>query len=241
MSQTIFWAIGDTHLNISRPRDLSRFGPAWHHHAERLQADWTAKVKAEDVVLLLGDIIWTSSSSQARQSLLWLSRLPGRKVMIRGNHDRWWANVDYVRRSLLPPHFQVLQGNAITVDGVLLAGAQGHYAPHDPLYKPDPPHNRYERELATLQAAVRAVQKQRQSGQPLIFMLHYPPYTSDGQATAYSDLIESQAPAACLYGHLHRPEEWAVAVQEPRNGVSYRLLAADYVGMQLQTLDLEGP
>lgn len=238
MNAIKFWAIGDTHLSTSRQRDLTRFSSAWENHAERLAVAWQAQIAPDDVILLLGDICWTSATSHARLDLAWLAQLPGRKIMIRGNHDRWWVDIQKVRHKLLPPSFQALQGDCTQVNGVLLAGAQGHYAPHDPHYKPDPPHNRYERELKTLQAASLAIQRQRQPNQPLVMMMHYPPYTSDGQPTAYSDLIEAHAPALCLYGHLHRPEEWAIAINnQARNGVYYQLVAADYLQMQPLAID----
>jgi hypothetical protein len=234
VNETIFWAIGDTHLSFAKPKDFTRFGDRWAGHIERLAQSWCDQVKPNDVVLLLGDTSWASSSSRVRADLTWLAQLPGRKVMVRGNHDRWWSNIKTVRRKLLPKGFSAIQGDSLVVDGVLLCGAQGHIAPQDPFYKPDPPANRYERELTTLKSALQAVGRVRQKGQPLIIMMHYPPFTSDGQPTEYSHLIEQHAPAICLYAHLHRPEEWAVAIQETRAGVSYRLLSADYLGMQLQ-------
>ena len=122
------------------------------------------------------------------------------------------------------------------LEGVLLCGAQGHIAPDDPYYRPDPPKNRYERELETLRTALQGVGRARRNGQPLIIMMHYPPFTSDARPTAYSQMIESHAPAMCLYGHLHRSHEWDAAVNGVRAGVDYRLLSADFVDMMLQAV-----
>jgi predicted phosphohydrolase len=234
-----FWAIADTHLSFGKPRDLTRFGPLWENHAERLAEDWRSKVSEEDVVLLAGDVSWATSVRHVLPDLAWLAQLPGRKVLVRGNHDRWWVDVQRVRQHILPPNFYALQGDTLTFDGVLIGGAQGHIAPNDPYYRPDPPHHRYERELATLQMVVDTVTQTRQVGQALIMLMHYPPYTSQGQATAYSQLVEQTAPALCLYGHLHRPQEWAVAVQGLKNGVDYRLISADFVGMRLQAIEVK--
>jgi uncharacterized protein len=77
----------------------------------------------------------------------------------------------------------------------------------------------------------------RRPDQPLVIMLHYPPFTSDGQPTAYSAIVERHAPALCLYGHLHKPDEWAVAINNRAiNGVYYQLVAADYLQMQVQPI-----
>ncbi|NJL93071.1 MAG: hypothetical protein HC915_04765 [Anaerolineae bacterium] len=225
------------HLSLGKPRDMSRFGSRWQDHLLRLEQSWRTRVQPQDVVLLLGDISWASSYRRARPDLEWVGHLPGRKVLVRGNHDRWWRNIEEVRRSMLPPGCYALQGDCMELDGVLLCGAQGHIAPHDPYYRPDPPTNRYKRELATLAKALLQAKHQRRLGQPLAILMHYPPFTSNGQPTRFSELIEQHAPAHCLYGHLHQEYEWQVAVNQPRAGISYRLLAADFVGMIPQRLE----
>ncbi len=217
---------------------MTRFGQHWADHEQRIAAHWRANIQPEDVVLLLGDTSFGNTQRRVLPDLDWLAQLPGRKVMIRGNHDRWWTDIKKVRR-MLPEHTYALQGDCLEMDGVLLCGAQGHIAPEDPYYKPDPPHNRYEREIKTLAAAVRAAQAQRAPDQPLIVMMHYPPFTSKGQPTAFSRMLTPLAPALCLYAHLHREDEWRVAVHDQtRDGITYRLLSADFVDMMLQRVNL---
>jgi len=213
---------------------MSRFGEKWHDHVQRIEQDWRSKVTPDDVVLVLGDLSCASTYKVVQPDLAWLGNLPGRKVMVRGNHDRWWRDIAEVRRMMLPDSVYALQGDAINMEGIILCGAQGHVAPHDPYYRPDPPANRYERELNTLQSALQSAAAIRQPDQALIVMMHYPPFTSEGKPTIYSELIEQHAPALCLYGHLHKEHEWAVAVQGRHMGIEYRLLASDFVGMMLQ-------
>ena len=234
--KTTFWAIGDTHLSFAKPRDFSMFGEKWKDHTQRIADHWKHNVQVHDVVLLLGDFSWANSTSRVVPDMDWLRALPGRKVMVRGNHDRWWTNIKKVRRNVLPDDTYALQGDCMEIEGVLLCGAQGHIAPNDPYYKPDPPKNRYERELETLTHALAEAREARQPGQPLIIMMHYPPFTSDAQPTRFSEMIEAHAPATCLYGHLHRSHEWAVAVNGVRAGIDYRLLSADFVDMMLQAV-----
>lgn len=218
---------------------MTRISEKWTDHAERIAVSWQSQVQSNDIVLLLGDVSWATTEQRVRPDLEWLAQLPGRKVMVRGNHDRWWVDIFKVRKRILPDRgFYALQGDSVVLDGVVLCGAQGHITPNDPYYRPDPPYNRYERELKTLQAALASAAKVRQNGQPLIVMMHYPPFTSDAQPTLYSQMIEAQAPAICLYGHLHRPEEWAVAMNGELRGVRYRLLSADFLGMKLQKVFL---
>lgn len=215
---------------------MTRFGDKWHNHVERIAENWRSQVQAEDVVLVVGDLSWATTAKKVRPDLEWLSTLPGRKVLVRGNHDRWWIDIEKVRRQLLPSQTYALQGDSLILDGVLLCGAQGHITPQDPYYVPDPPKNRYERELEMLKSALNSTSQIRQPNQQLIVMMHYPPFTSEGKPTEYSQMIEQHAPATCLYGHLHRSVEWEVAIQGEHNGIFYQLVAADYVNMTLQKI-----
>ena len=50
------FAIGDTHLPSTRNKTMDRFG--WLEHPLPLQRAWDAKVGADDVIIIAGDISW---------------------------------------------------------------------------------------------------------------------------------------------------------------------------------------
>jgi len=228
-----FWAIADTHLSFGKPKDMARFGERWVDHTRRIGFAWRTNVAAEDVVLLPGDLSWADRPTKVRADLEWLGALPGRKVLVRGNHDHWWRNLEEVRKVLEPFGFYALQGDSQIFDGVLVSGAMGYLAPGDPYYEKDTRKDRYERELQRLEAALQQATAQRTSPeQPWIVMLHYPPFTSDGQPTAFVEAITWAKPTLCLYGHLHRAAEWQRAVNGTYEGVDYRLVAADFLEMR---------
>jgi uncharacterized protein len=229
-----FWAIADTHLSFAKPRDMARFGSKWASHEETIAAYWRASIAPDDVVLIPGDVSWASAPNKVLPDLAWLTHLPGHKVLLRGNHDHWWSSIERARKIAEPLGFQLLEGDSITLAGVVICGAMGHVAPEDPYYKPDPPKNRYERELARLESALKHGAQRRAPGQPMILIMHYPPFTSEGKPSAYSNLIAQYRPDVCLYGHLHRSAEWKVAVNEARDGIEYRLVAADFIEMKPQ-------
>jgi len=233
---TRFWAIADTHLSFAKPKNMARFGDKWVNHEETLKAHWSALIQPDDVVLVAGDISWADSPNKAVPDLAWLGALSGKKILLRGNHDHWWKSIEAARRVAEPLGLMLLEGDSIAIEGVLIAGAMGHIAPQDPYYKADPPKNRYERELARLEAALRHATEARTVGQTLLLMMHYPPFTSDAQPTAFSELIRQFQPTQCIYGHLHRAAEWEIAVQGVRDGVQFQLVAADYVGMTPQLI-----
>jgi predicted phosphohydrolase len=226
-----FWAIADTHLSFGKARDMTRFGEKWRDHTERIAAAWQAHVAPEDVVLVCGDISWASSEKRVLPDLVWLAALNGTKVLLRGNHDHWWDSAQQARRLAEPLGFHLLEGDALRIGGAVICGAMGHIAPNDPFYVPHPKKDRFSRELARLESALQCGQTLRQADEPLLLLMHYPPFTSDGQPTAYSALIARHKPTLCLYGHLHHAKEWEIVPQGLYEGVQYHLVAADYLEM----------
>lgn len=235
-SQTRIWAIADTHLSFAKPKDMARFGGEWVDHEATIAAHWRERIATQDIVLLPGDVSWAQQTSRIWADLMWLQQLPGRKVLLRGNHDHWWKSIDSVRKIVEPMGFYALEGDSITMDGVVICGAMGHVAPHDPYYKEDPKKDRYHRELDRLERALQHGTEARTNGDasvrlPMILMTHYPPFTSDGQRTAYVDLISRYQPTLCIYGHLHHRKEWEIACNGTFEGVTYQLVASDFLAM----------
>jgi uncharacterized protein len=233
---TRFWAIADTHLSFGKPKDMARFGERWEGHPHTIALNWKKQVAANDVVLIPGDVSWAQTVNKVIADLAWLSELPGRKVLLRGNHDHWWKGIYPVRKILEPWGFYAIEGDSLTLNGVVICGAMGHIAPQDPYYVEDPRKDRYNRELVRLEQALQDAAEHRQPGQPEILMTHYPPFTSDAKPTAYVDLITKYRPTLCIYGHLHRHSEWEVAQNGLYNGVTYSLVASDYLAMSPRLL-----
>ncbi|MEP7285270.1 MAG: metallophosphoesterase [Chloroflexota bacterium] len=231
MTQTRFWTIADTHLSFGKPKPMARFGDQWIDHPESIATAWKRDIAPDDVVLIPGDISWAQTVTKFEADLVWLSALPGRKVLVRGNHDHWWKEIGQVRKIVEPFGFYALEGDSITLDGVVICGAMGYLAPDDPYYVEDPRKDRYHRELTRLERALKHGTEQRTPGQVMILMMHYPPFTSEGKPTGFVDLITQYQPTICVYGHLHRRSEWDVACNGLYNGVRYVLTAADYLEM----------
>jgi hypothetical protein len=193
-------------------------------------------VSAEDYVLIAGDISWAMKIADALPDLAWIEALPGRKVMIRGNHDYWFPRRVGALRTHLPPSITALGGSAVTIGGAdgahgaVVCGTRGWVTPDTPGFQPESDMRIYTRELNLLDTALQAARRQAQaSGLPIIVMIHYPPFL-DGQPTEFARRIVAAGAAACIYGHLHRQEDWANAVQGRVDGVYYQLTACDYLG-----------
>jgi predicted phosphohydrolase len=106
------YAIGDLHLSINNPKPMDIFGGAWDDYVARIEADWRARVSDGDAVLIPGDISWAMTLANALPDLQLIAALPGRKVILRGNHDYWWNSVSALRAAL-PAGMYAVQNDAV--------------------------------------------------------------------------------------------------------------------------------
>lgn len=91
------YAISDLHLSFSNPKPMDIFGSNWTSHESKIETDWIKKVKNEDLVLLPGDFSWAMSLSDMHEDFEYLNNLPGRKILLKGNHDYWWNSLKKLR------------------------------------------------------------------------------------------------------------------------------------------------
>ena len=87
------YAISDLHLafNVDKPMDI--FGPKWENHVNKLEENWRRKITEEDTVLIGGDISWGMNMDETIEELNWIHKLPGKKIIIKGNHAYWWNSI----------------------------------------------------------------------------------------------------------------------------------------------------
>jgi hypothetical protein len=224
----MIWAISDLHLSSVNPKPMDIFGEHWKDHAHRIAAAWQARVQPDDWVLIAGDISWAMKIEEALPDLRWIDALPGRKVMIKGNHDYWWHRAGPLRPHL-PPTITVLESDATDLGVAVACGTRGWITPGTTGFDPEKDTRVYNREIGRLERALAAAHHLAQGTRPIIVMIHYPPFVG-GQPSEFAHRIASAGAAACIYGHLHRAEDWASAVQGPVDGVFYQLTACDYLG-----------
>src|SRR3989344_7214239 len=112
------WAIGDLHLSFGvKNKGMDIFGSQWINHAEKIASNWKRIVHTDDLVLIPGDLSWAMKLEEAVLDLQWVHDLPGTKVMIKGNHDYWWASLSNIA-TVLPPSIPLIQNNVFNWKGV---------------------------------------------------------------------------------------------------------------------------
>lgn len=219
------WAIADLHLSFGTPdKKMDVFGGSWENHAEKIEKNWIKVVGPDDLVLIAGDISWAMNAEQVAPDLAWLERLPGTKVMIRGNHDYWWGSISKVRKSL-PPSCHALQNDAFLWKDVAIGGTRLWDSKE--ISTPDcteEDEKIFERELGRLEMSLKAM---NQEAKVKIVMTHYPPLPLTMEPTRVTDLLESYHINFCLFGHLHNQTE---SPYTERGGIHYLLTACDFLG-----------
>lgn len=230
------FAIADLHLSETGQKPMDRFGDLWHDHARRMADAWDEDVGPDDTVLVAGDISWARNPAEAEPDMAWLAARPGRKLVLKGNHDSWWGSPSKVRR-LLPPCCTPLHHDAHEAHGVCVLGARGWLAPDDPWATPeDAPV--FRRELERLDLSIKAASRDGLRGLPRIAMTHYPPWLLGREPTAVVPRLRRAGVRLCVYGHLHG-EDHALALRGEAGGIDWRFVAADAVGFRPVELPLE--
>ncbi len=223
------FAIGDLHLPGGDDKPMNVFGAHWDGHFEKIGRDWSARVGQEDIVLIPGDISWAMQLADALPDLEAIHALPGRKVLLRGNHDYWWPGIMRLRDAL-PKGMYAVQNDALSLDGVTLSGSRGWLLPNVQTTAEDK--KVYERELIRLRLSLERAQR---LGGRQISMMHYPPVPEDGSDTAFSRLFEEFAVRDVVYGHLHGAANRSAFCGE-KNGTRYHCVSCDRLGFALYCL-----
>ena len=222
------FAIADLHLP-ARQKPMDVFGEHWKDHFERISRDWQSRVFPGDIVLLPGDISWAMHLEDALEDLRRIGRLPGIKVLLRGNHDYWWNSIGRVRRAL-PEDMYALQNDSIRLGGRLFAGSRGWMLPGPEL--PEEDLRIYNRERLRLEMSLQSARR-LDSIAPITVMMHFPPLSEE--TAGFSDLLERYGVSDCVYGHLHGPAIYG-AIRGERGGVRYHQVSCDGLDFRLYRL-----
>lgn len=224
----MIWTISDLHLSFAQPKPMDIFGNRWKDHPERIATSWRQRVRDEDVVLVAGDISWAMKVEDALVDLRWIHGLPGRKVFCKGNHDFWWDRARPLR-PIIPPSIGLVEADALDIGEAIVCGTRGWLTPETPGFAPTTDTRIYNREIGRLERALAAAVALAANSKPIIVLIHYPPFI-DRRPSEFARRIAAAGAAACIYGHLHRPEDWGQATQGVVDGVYYQLSACDYLG-----------
>ncbi|MDR3295923.1 MAG: metallophosphoesterase [Clostridiales Family XIII bacterium] len=218
------FAIGDIHLSLSGEKPMDIYGGEWVDYLKKLEENWRRLIGETDTVLLAGDHSWALKQDAAEEDLRWIAALPGKKVLIKGNHDLWWHSVS--RLNQLDPSMLFLQNAYYDAEGIAICGARGWICPGDNVFG-EHDEKIYARELMrlafSLEAAAGAGLEER------IVMLHFPPTNEKKDDSGFLELIRKYKVSKVVYGHLHGRENFGRGLQGIHDGTEYCLVSLDFL------------
>jgi len=220
------FALADLHLSLSGEKPMDVFGEAWRDHPGRMAASWDRIVAPEDTVLLPGDLSWARKLGEARADLEWIGTRPGRKLLLRGNHDSWWPGPRALRAAL-PAGCEALHHDAHRVGDWVIVGARGWTSPDDPGAAE---HDAvlFRREVERLRMSIADADRRFGRELPRLAMLHFPPWVEGQEPRSVVEILSRSGVRVCVYGHLHG-DDHRLAVTGERAGIRYHFVAADAV------------
>lgn len=225
------FAISDLHLSFSTDKPMDVFGDHWKDHHIHLEANWKERISNDDIIILPGDLSWAMNLDEAAIDLEWLANLPGRKIILKGNHDYWWTSPSKMK-SELPEGIIPLQNSAYDAGKFIVAGSRGWMSPESDEYQDEKEGSILRREQIRLKLSLDAAESMRTKKKPIIAMMHYPPIVN-GKSTEFSRILAERGVTLCVYGHLHSaPGTWSKQLDTTIDGVEYRLVSSDYLGFE---------
>lgn len=225
------YAISDLHLSINNPKPMDIFGPIWDNYLELIITDWKKKVKEDDVVLIAGDISWAMNLEDAKPDLDLINSLPGKKIMIRGNHDYWWKSISGVR-SLLGENFFAIQNDHVCINNYVFCGTRGWQVPDKNQTAQD--ETIYKRELIRLELSLESAKKRQAKlkDSKLICLIHYPPFNYNYKESEFTKMFEKYNVDAVVYGHIHYNPSRSKKIIK-MNNIPYYLTSCDQLQNKL--------
>lgn len=229
------YALADLHLSLSNPdKSMDVFGPSWKDYIGLIKANWEDSVSADDTVLIAGDISWATYISKAEEDFEFLSSLPGRKLISRGNHDYWWTSkkkMDEFFESHNYPGIEVVRTNLLEAEGCLISGTRGWTFYSQKSQEGSEDRKIYDRELLRIGLCLKEFETaDPEHKKTRILMIHYPPLSRERLTTAITELLKGNVDI-CVYGHLHGNAHKGIFEGESE-GVRYICTSSDYLGFK---------
>lgn len=228
------YTIGDLHLSFKNPKPMNIFGANWEKHEEKIKQDWLEKVKPEDTVIHPGDFSWAMHLEDTMPDFEYLNALPGKKILLKGNHEYWWTTLTNMKNFLKDNGFnniEFLQNNSFIIENKIICGTRG-WGISD-----IEQHNEkiLKREAQRLEMSIKdGIEKNNQYSNNLeiIVFMHYPPITKQNIDTPFMEILKKYSIKRCYYAHLHG-KSLSDAVEGKIQGVDFKLVSADKLDFKI--------
>ncbi len=231
------FVIADLHLSFKNPKPMNIFGDNWENHEDKIKSDWIEKVTDEDLVILPGDFSWAMNLEDTYLDFKYLNELPGKKLLLKGNHDYWWTTLKKMREFLKENEFNTIDfiyNNSYCYNNYIITGTRGWT-----LNDLEGTGKILNREIGRLEMSLKeGIQNFGNDKEILVFM-HYPPITNsailNNLELKFVELMKKYKVSRCMYGHLHSRSH-KDAVEGIVDGIQFNLVSADYLDFKLMKI-----
>lgn len=227
------YAIGDTHLSIGRDKPMDIFGDKWENHADKLRVGFSS-LTDEDICVICGDLSWGMGIEEAGDDFKFIDSLPGKKIILKGNHDYWWTTASKARKFFAEngiTTIDILHNNFFEYGDYAICGTRGWFYEEEKNGEHDKKIMR--REIMRLETSLDAAGDRKK----MVF-LHYPPVYLKYECPEILELLKKHRVRLCCYGHIHG-KGCGFAWNGWRDGTEYKLVSADFVNFSpVKLLDL---
>ena len=223
------YVLADTHLSASVDKPMDVFGSRWRNYTEKLREGFEKTVTDGDTVVIPGDISWAMTIEEAAPDFKFLSGLPGKKIVSRGNHDYYWSGIKKLTdmfESEGIDNISILQNNSYLYRNIAICGSRGWY----PDERNAPAETDWDklinREKIRLEFSLKDAEAKYPDAEKVVF-LHFPPVWNGTEMTGLTDLMKEHGVKRCFFGHIHG--EYDAEPETVCDGISYRIISSDYL------------
>lgn len=225
------YAIGDLHLSFNENKPMSIFGENWEGYEEKVRENWIKLVKKDDLVVLPGDFSWSMYLKDTYKDFEYLNKLPGKKLLLKGNHDYWWSTVSSMRNYIKENNFEnidFIYNNSYEHENKIIVGTRGWSFGEDAESK-----KMINREVSRLELSIKSGIENYGADKEIIAFIHYPPIikqnVENNEINDFIQTLKKYDIKKCYYGHLH-----GTAIKEAVEGIyfdiEFKLVSADAIG-----------
>ena len=229
------FVIADLHLDtVTNEKSMEIFGNKWQGYLKKIKNNWMRVVGDNDTVIIPGDISWALATEDSIADLKWIDSLPGKKIIMKGNHDFWWSTVSKLKRFFAQNNItsiDILHNNAIEVENFIVAGSRGWFV--DKSVQPSKSvaadfEKIINREVIRLKLSLECAKAmQETTKKEIIVFFHFPPVWRDFECKEILELLKQYNISRCYFGHIHGCYTQSDVFNW--DNIEFRMISADFI------------
>lgn len=218
------FTIADLHLSLGtdKPMDVFR---GWDNYVERLKTNWDKLIDEDDTIVIAGDISWAMKLEDTEKDFTFIHERPGKKLLIKGNHDYWWSTRNKINNFLSSKGFddiEIIHNSAYITDSIAVCGTRGW------MYNSESDDDKkiVNREVGRLRTSIEEAVS---AGVKPVVFLHYPPVYDVFVCDEIIAVLNEYKISDCYFGHIHGSQAAKKAITGECYGVKMHLISCDYL------------